>query len=235
VTKGLIIFAREPVPGRVKTRLGRTVGNHAAAELYRAMMTDVLEQATLLPEVRPFLFWSLVGIDLPDSPDLSAMEAHRQQGADLGQRMANAFELAFEHGCTACCIIGTDSPDLPTEYIRQAFDLLCRNEAEVAFGPAEDGGYYLLGMCQAQSGLFDDIAWGTSQVLAASLERARKLGLRIALLPPWYDIDTQDDLLRLLDSPGMNAPRTREAAVRLLKDVQAAPDQPNLSSQGNSP
>lgn len=235
MTKGLIIFAREPVPGKVKTRLGRAVGDHAAAELYRAMVTDVLEQAALLPEVRPFLFWSLAGIDLPGSPDLSVMEAHRQQGADLGQRMANAFELAFEHGCTACCIIGTDAPDLPTGYIRQAFDLLGRNEAEAVFGPAEDGGYYLLGLRQAQSGLFEDIAWGTSQVLTASMERARELGLRTALLPLWYDIDTEDDLSRLLDSPGMNAPRTREAAARLLKDVQATPAQPDFSPQGNPP
>ena len=219
MNQGLIIFAREPLPGKVKTRLGRAVGNNAAAELYGAMLADVLEQAAALPGIRPLLYWACEGDGMPPSPDVPGLEVFRQAGATLGQRMANAFESAFKSGSDVCCIIGTDSPDLPPEYISRAFDLLCQGEADVVFGPAEDGGYYLLGMGRTWAGLFRDIPWGTPQVLAASLERARHLGLRIALLPQSYDIDTLSDLLRLLDSPGIRAARTREAAHGVLKEA----------------
>jgi rSAM/selenodomain-associated transferase 1 len=236
VTKGLIIFAREPVPGKVKTRLGRDIGYTAAANLYSAMLDDVLESAAGLEGVRPLLFWACDDASIPSCPALTPMESFEQCGATLGQRMADAFEQAFGSGCTVCCIIGTDSPDLPTEYIRQAFDLLCRDEAEVVFGPARDGGYYLLGLRQSWPGLFEDIAWGTPEVLAISVARARGLGLRTSLLPLWYDIDTLDDLSRLLDSPGSNAPRTREAAERLLSKGQQPPSPgPIISPQGNPP
>lgn len=220
MNKGLIIFAREPVLGRVKTRLARTVGDLAAAELYRAMLSDVLEQAAALSGVRPLLFWACDDTPIPVSPAFPPMESFDQRGATLGQRMADAFERAFESGCQACCIIGSDSPDLPPEYIRQAFELLERDEADAVFGPAEDGGYYLLGLRRTWRTIFEDIAWGTHGVLATSLERAHELGLRTSLLPLWYDIDTLDDLSRLLDSSGgTSAPRTCEAAYRLRQDT----------------
>lgn len=219
MNKGLIVFAREPLPGKVKTRLGREVGDRAAAEIYGAMLADVLERATsLLPEVRPLVFWSLESGEIPSCPAFRHLEAFEQRGATLGQRMADAFERAFESGSEVCCIIGSDSPDLPAGYVLRAFELLEQGEADAVFGPAEDGGYYLLGLRQTCHGIFEDIPWGTPLVLETNLERARGLGLRTALLPAWYDIDTLDDLLRLTRSAPANARRTREAAGRLLKD-----------------
>ncbi len=234
MSKGLIIFAREPLPGRVKTRLARAVGDHVAAALYSAMLADVLGQAAATPDIRPLLFWDYNGTGIPAGPDVPPMESFGQEGATLGHRMANAFDHAFGSGCRICCIIGSDSPDLPPEYIRQAFELLEHDACDTVFGPAEDGGYYLLGLRRTWPELFDGIAWGTPQVLAASLERAHGLGLRTSLLPPWYDIDTQTDLARLLDSPGAAAPRTREAAARLL-DGHAPPPGPHNPLQENHP
>lgn len=243
MSRGLIIFAREPVPGRVKTRLAGAMGHLAAAELYAAMLADVLEQAASIPGIRPLLFWDCAGASIPACPGLPPMESFEQAGTTLGRRMADAFGRAFGLGCEVCCIIGSDSPDLPLEYIRQAFELLERDRSDAVFGPADDGGYYLLGLRRTWTELFEDIAWGTPQVLAASLELAHGLGLRTELLPSWYDIDTLDDLARLLDSPGTSAPRTRGAAAGLLKHG-AAPFAPTPFSartvklppdQGNQP
>ena len=235
MSKALIVFAREPVPGKVKTRLGRDIGYTPAANLYSAMLEDVLESVSLLKDVRPLLFWACDDAPIPLNPAFPLMESFKQHGANLGLRMAHAFELAFESGCTACCIIGTDSPDLPAEYIRQAFELLEGGGTDVVFGPARDGGYYLLGLRRAWPELFENIAWGTPQVLTTSVARARELGVRTAFLPQWYDIDTQADLSRLLDSPGMNAPRTREAAARLPKGGQTPNPSPDNPLQENHP
>lgn len=217
MNKGLIIFAREPLPGKVKTRLALDLGDQAAAELYAAMLGDVLEQAAALDHVRPLLFWSLETASMPCYPAFPHLQMFEQHGTTLGDRMAAAFESAFKSGIEACCIIGSDSPDLPAEYIRQAFDHLEHDEADAVFGPAEDGGYYLLGLRRSWQGLFKDIPWSTAAVLESSLERAEELGLRTTLLPTWYDLDELKDLLRLLDSPEASAPRTREVAHKLTQ------------------
>jgi len=217
MSKGLIIFAREPVPGRVKTRLARKIGDQAAAELYAAMTKDVLDTVTGLTDVRRLLFWTAENYGIPAANAFPGFEVFAQQGVSLGDRMFDAFTRAFQGGLKTCCIIGTDSPDLPQRYIGKAFELLDRGDIDVVFGPAEDGGYYLLGLKQACNGFFELIPWGTPRVLDDSLERARHLGLRTALLPKWYDIDTQEDLLCLVASSDDSAPCTRDAIRRLLQ------------------
>lgn len=213
--KALIIFAREPVPGKVKTRLARDVGEQAAAELYAAMLADVLEKAVSLDDVRLLVFWALETGILPDGPEFQGLEMLEQQGADLGERMKNAFIRAFNLGIDACCCIGSDLPDLPLDYIRQAFRELEQPETDVVFGPAEDGGYYLVGMKKINDRLFADIAWSTPLVLETSLEHARELKLNTCLLPVWYDIDLIGDLRRLASLPGQSAPRTRSVFSRM--------------------
>lgn len=217
MNKGLIIFAREPVPGRVKTRLAREVGDQTAAELYAAMTRDVLDTTAALVDVRRMLFWAAENNGVPPANDYPGLDLFPQQGNTLGDRMFDAFTRAFQGGPEACCIIGTDSPDLPLEHIVKAFDLLDREDIDAVFGPAEDGGYYLLGLKQAWEGFFDFIPWSTRNVLDSSLERSRHLGLRTALLPEWYDIDTRDDLLRLIASGEDSAPAVRRTARRLLR------------------
>jgi rSAM/selenodomain-associated transferase 1 len=231
MNRGLIIFAREPVPGKVKTRLAREVGNKCAAELYCAMIEDVLANAASLDGVQPLLFWALDSAVMPADPGIPGLRMFEQHGTTLGARMEAAFRHAFQNGIDVCCIIGTDSPDLPPEYIAEAFDLLENNRADVVFGPAEDGGYYLLGLRQIWRELFADIAWSTPEVLAASLARANELGLRTSLLPSWYDIDTLQDLLRLIASPGKSALRTHNLTDRLMKNQDYTKDRPRSHSK----
>jgi len=215
VTRGLIVFARQPLPGRVKTRLARDVGVRAATELYTAMLEDVLERAARLGDTRLLVFWELESGLLPDYPGFPRLEMFRQNCGTLGERMANALTAAFADGIRTCCIIGSDSPDLPLEYIEQAFQILDKDQADVVFGPAADGGYYLAGMKRLWRRLFEDIAWGGGDVLKTSCERASELALRTARLPGWYDLDTVDDLSRLMQTANWEAPRTR----KLLRDM----------------
>ena len=221
MSRGLIVFVREALPGRVKTRLAGDLGVGAATELYAAMRADVLESASSLADVRLLVFWAVEQGALPVLQELPRLEMFAQKGATLGERMAAAFVTAFASGIRNCCIIGSDSPDLPLRHIEEAFQALEQDRADVVFGPAADGGYYLLGMRRLWGRLFEDVFWSSPQVLETSLERARELNLRSLLLPPWYDLDTIADLRRLAASDGRNAPRTRQALLHLEEQLHS--------------
>jgi len=137
-----------------------------------------------------------------------------QTGENLGERMKNAFAGIFKRGFTAVAIIGTDSPDLPAEYICEAFALLEDKDCDVVFGPVEDGGYYLLGLKRVWEELFSGMPWSSSELLEESIEQAKNLSLGVALLPSWYDIDSEADLKRptLLDEKN-RAVKTREFLI----------------------
>lgn len=226
MSKALIIFARQPVPGLVKTRLARDVGDETAAQIYRAMLEDTLGVAGGLDEARRMIFWAS-GADA-HSGDIGdcRFEQFTQAGADLGARMAAAFAQAFETGARHCCIIGSDSPGLPPEFIEQAFAMLQRDEADVVFGPCDDGGYYLLGMNRLYPLLFEDIAWSTPLVLETSMRRTRDAGLRFALLPGWYDVDTLADLRRLARDGGMGTATWKMAVDIVGGDTEMETEQP---------
>lgn len=202
MNNGLIVFAREPVPGRVKTRLAAAIGEQAAAERYDAMLRDVLETARQLSGAETVVYWSCEEKALSLLAERHGFCSRIQGAGDLGQRMLAAFEEMFSGGCERCCIIGSDAPDLPLSYIRKAFQLLESGENDAVFGPSRDGGYYLLGLRQVCPALFTDIAWSSSAVLEQSLAAARKAGLTAALLPEWQDIDTIDDLNEYLQRAG---------------------------------
>jgi len=221
LNKGLIIFAREPVPGRVKTRLAKNIGDQAAADLYAAMLGDVINIASSLNDVRIFIFWDLEGEAFPVLNGSAQPVMLRQEGCDLGERMVNAFKTAFANGIDTCCIIGSDSPDLPTEFIIQAFDNLTNREADIVYGPAEDGGYYLLGMKHVWLRLFEDIPWGGPDVTSTTCLRIDELKLHYTTLPAWYDIDTLTELHRLAESPGKSAPLTRSTLQSIFSDLDS--------------
>lgn len=218
MSRGLIVFARQPLPGKVKTRLMREVGVRAATELYAAMLEDVLERSARLPDTRVLVFWAMEHEPLPQRPGFPRLEMFRQCDGDLGERMDRALETAFGSGISTCCVIGSDSPDLPLSYLSRAFQALEQDRTDVVFGPAEDGGYYLVGMRRPWRRLFEDVAWGGAGVLKTSCQRASELSLRTFLLPPWYDLDTLNDLRRLEETPGPEAPRTRRM-LRLLPEI----------------
>lgn len=190
---GLIIFAREPLPGQVKTRLAATIGDAAAADAYAAMLDEVLAGCRTLAGIEVFVYWACAKEALPLLAERYSCRSRTQAAGDLGQRMQAAFAEMFESGFDYCCIIGSDAPDLPVSYIQEAFSLLAAQQADAIFGPSRDGGYYLLGLAHLCPQLFNNIDWSTPLVLRQSLAAATRAGIRAALLPEWYDIDTQDD------------------------------------------
>lgn len=217
MTKALAIFAKNPLPGHVKTRLVPPLTASSAAELYGCMLHDTLAKvAASLPEIEPWLFYD----GAPEAASSFAALAGGipclpQEGADLGARMANAVRALLARGHDAVAVIGTDSPDLPVSFITQAYELLAEGH-DAVFGPSEDGGYYLVAMKRLVPALFRGIPWSSDEVLAQSLAVASREGVAVGLLPPWYDIDTAADLERPgLVSPHTCAPRTREFLLRL--------------------
>lgn len=196
----IVVFAKPPVPGLVKTRLVPPLTPEEAAEFHLAALDDVLAAAERAAPGR---------VELHVAGDAAALQRFRerhpglslrhQTGDELGDRLAHALAGSFERGAARALIVGSDHPTLPAENLVEAFTRL--RHADVTFGPSRDGGYYLVGMRRrcwpAARPLFEDIPWSTSRVLETSLERARSLGLKVALLPEWYDVDQADDLDRL--------------------------------------
>ncbi len=192
--RGLIVFAREPLPGTVKTRLAAALGDQAATKLYETMLHDVLKAVRRLSEIDTVVYWACEEESLPLLSDRYHCRSRRQGRGDLGQRMQSAFEEMFAAGSDICCIIGSDAPDLPLSFVQEACRLLETAQTDVVLGPSRDGGYYLLGMRKVWPQLFSNIPWSSSTVLEQSLAAARDSGLTAALLPEWQDIDTLEDL-----------------------------------------
>lgn len=186
----LIIFYRNPIPGKVKTRLAATVGDQKALEIYRALSQHTRTITEKLPAARIVYYTEAIEQnDLwPDGVFTKAL----QQGAGLGQRMENAFKEGFESGYTSICIIGTDCWELTTETILQAFEAL--NSADAVIGPARDGGYYLLGMNKLLPDAFRNKRWSTDTVLQDTIRDFDSLQLGYVKLPERTDVDTEDDL-----------------------------------------
>lgn len=192
--RALIVFAKPPHAGKVKTRLGKSLGMNVAAELYDRFAHHAFSLAEEMQR-------GGVTVSLWFDPEASAAEMrqwvnrpfqfHPQQGTDLGGRMKTAFETAFAEGAHEAIIIGTDVPDLRLEILLNAFDLLAA--VDIVLGPSTDGGYYLLGMRRPVLDLFDGVAWSTDAVLAQTLKRIQALQLTSALLPELSDIDTEAD------------------------------------------
>lgn len=192
--KTLIVFAREPLPGKVKTRLAASLGDQHASRLYENMLQQVLETTRQLRDIETIVFWACEEESLQMLTGRYQCNSRSQSPGDLGQRMQAACAEMFSEGSTVCCIIGSDAPDLPMPYILEAYRLLEMQHSDVVFGPSRDGGYYLLGLCQVLPALFTNISWSSSEVLEQSLAAAKDSGLSTALLPEWQDIDTVEDL-----------------------------------------
>jgi uncharacterized protein len=202
----LAIFAKTPLPGKVKTRLGPELSPEEGAELYRCMLLDTVARVRSLPVDTVILYDGDESFFRQALPGVALM---RQHDGGLGERLEAAFAALGTMGYGARVVIGSDAPDLPLGFIEEAFQLLGEGR-EAVFGPAEDGGYYLVALSGASHGLFRDIPWSGPQVLEMSQQRAQEAGLMTALLPGWYDVDSFEDLLRPgLSDPGNGAPLTR--------------------------
>ncbi len=185
----LIIFIKNPRLGHVKTRLAATLGAATALKIYRYLLDKTRETALLTP-VRRVLFYSEAVSAHDDWPD-AFFEKKVQHPGDLGERMSEAFRLAFADGAEKAVIIGSDCPDLSADGLMSAFEALESNDLVV--GPSADGGYYLLGMSRFVPALFEGVAWSTDQVLHQTLATATQLALQVHTLPTLRDIDEEAD------------------------------------------
>jgi rSAM/selenodomain-associated transferase 1 len=226
----LVVFAKAPVPGRVKTRLAASLapgGPEAAAALHAAFVEDLCGRVAGLAGFRvrisadpgpeaPFFRGLAERLGLPVGP---------QAGDDLGARMGHDLRRSLEAGA-GCLLIGTDVPTLPIHHLEAAAAAL--ETAALVLGPSSDGGYYLVGASLAALGRWDDVAarlftdipWGAGDVLHRTLARAEELAedLAVALAPAWYDVDEAADLgplLRHLAAGDPSLPRTTEVLAAL--------------------
>jgi rSAM/selenodomain-associated transferase 1 len=202
----LLVFARLPELGKVKTRLAAEVGAERALEVYESMLRELIAAiGTSTPDREIEVMW-------PPTPNATGEALRRafgshslaiQTGADLGDRLSMALsERFFFHRTEKIVVIGVDDPSLTHALIDRAFALL--ESCEYVLGPATDGGYYLIG-CRALAydpSVFQGIEWSTPTVLSATLARIAELGRTVALLPEHYDIDTGADLERYMNSAG---------------------------------
>ena len=213
----LIVFAKNPVPNQVKTRLIPTLSPEQAVTLYTAFLTDWCETLAKLANVDLVIAYTpaeaqsdlqvLIGDDVIYIPQI---------GADLGERLTSATQWAAKQGYTKILFVGSDSPTLPISYISQAIALL--DSRNTVIGPSTDGGYYLIGfsaeaLTTTVPHVFEEIAWSTADVFQQTVTRIREVAVTLGLLPPWYDIDTPEDLAFL---------HAHIAAMRLSGDTVQA-------------
>ena len=185
----LLIFIKNPVKGKVKTRIAQTAGEERALQIYLELLRHTREVA-LLTTARRLLFYSDF-IDENDAWSSSDFQKMVQHGSDLGERMNNAFRLGLVQPDDRSVIIGSDCAALSHEIIATAFAQL--ENHPFVIGPATDGGYYLLGMRQHTPELFRDIAWSTEAVMPATLQRIKYLGATYYMLPELSDVDFESD------------------------------------------
>lgn len=188
----LVIMTKFPEPGKVKTRLGASIGNEASCQLHRAMVQHLLENT--LPNLTSIQvrFHVAAGSDAEVTDWLSGAHWQRQVEGDLGFKMQSAIEASLHEGAKKVLIIGTDCPAITPAHIEASVNAL--DNYDVAFTPALDGGYVMAGVKAIHPEMYYDMEWSTDTVLEISAERLRKAGSSVTLLEALRDIDTEADL-----------------------------------------
>lgn len=234
----LAVMAKAPRAGKVKTRLQPPLSAEEAAALNVRFLRDTAENiAGVVSEggAQGLICYTPVGDEeafddlLPDGFALIA-----QRGDGFGERLLHAAEDILSCGFGAVCLIDSDSPTLPTAALREAVRELAKPGERVVLGPAEDGGYYLIGMKRAEPKLFEQIAWSTENVYAQTVERVREAGMELVELPKWYDVDDAATLAvlgrelihgerpRFATVEGYDAEWTREMLAERARDAMEA-------------
>lgn len=216
-SRALIVFAREPRPGQVKTRLLKGLDPGLVTSLYKAFVADVLSQTNDIRDCARFLYYA----DLePEPVFLSRFKADfvlvRQEGNDLGERMLRSAADCFRRGFQKVLIIGTDCLEITPGDFEQAFESLEHND--FCFGPSVDGGYYLAGMKKLRPEIFSGVEWGTSAVLTKTLDIIAKIEHNVGLLEEKEDIDTVESLKRF--SGRMETVPGAEETRKILRTIK---------------
>ena len=185
----LIVFVKNIILGKVKTRLAKTVGDNLAFEVYKELV-DITEDCSKKVDADKHIYFSDVVINSKWVNDLKFV----QEGKTLGDRMKKAFNNGFGQGYEKIILIGSDLPDISPEIIEESFSVL--DQTDVVFGPAEDGGYYLVGMNKPNNFIFENKPWSESKLLKETLEELEEQKTNYSLLKMLNDIDTVEDLKR---------------------------------------
>ncbi len=226
----VIVFAKNPIPNYVKTRLIPRLSADQAAALYRAFLTDWCETLSELSTIDLIVAYTPEG----SQPELQTIIGEAatyipQIGDNLGERLTSATHWASENGYEKIIITGSDSPTLPLAYISQAVEAL--DTCDIVVGPSVDGGYYLIGFSNQSltavvPTIYERIAWSTKNVLQQTVEHIHSINAKLNLLPVWYDVDTSEDLdflqahlsaLRLAGD-SVQAVRTEKILLKLSKE-----------------
>ncbi|HYF32975.1 MAG TPA: TIGR04282 family arsenosugar biosynthesis glycosyltransferase [Chitinophagaceae bacterium] len=184
-----MIFTKNLVYGRVKTRLAATIGDQSAFEVYKALIAHTYSVTRPLHIDKAIFYDSYIE---QDDAGTEGFQKLVQQGNDLGERMSNAFAQVLADGYEKAVVIGADCPELDEAILKKAFELL--NRHDVVIGPAADGGYYLLGIKKLYAGLFTGISWSSPAAFDETIGKCKAYGLSIAQLPVLHDVDYESDL-----------------------------------------
>jgi hypothetical protein len=194
----ILLFVKYPEKGKVKCRLSADLSQDIVQDLYQCFVHDTLKTVKTIDTQ---LFICFLPVDAQEKFQRwlgENLQFLPQIGKDLGERMKNSFTDVFTKGFKKAVLMGSDSPDLPKEYIKQAFDTL--KTKEVVLGPTVDGGYYLIGFRSTTftTSIFEDIPWGTQMVFQETLMKLKQTSHTVGLLPVWSDIDTMTDVKNLI-------------------------------------
>ncbi|MBT5549804.1 MAG: glycosyltransferase [Nitrospina sp.] len=218
----VVLFARDPVLGKVKTRLSPFLDDETILQLYTCFLHDSLDKIRQVENADLF-----IGISPSNQSGFftgmpgSDMRIFVQEGKELGDKMRRAIQDRFAEGYERVVIIGSDSPSLPVSYIERAL----ASDKDMVLGPSTDGGYYLIGMKGALTEVFEGVTWGTEKVLQETCDHLVQNGVPLELLPVWYDIDSPEDLkffkthLQLIEQSGLGtAGETGKLLGKILSD-----------------
>lgn len=196
--KCLIIFAKEPQKGKVKTHLLDCLTKNNCLKLYKAFLRDTLAVARRVSCEKRIIAYEVSAEPVYLKKIGKDFSFFRQQGSNLGERMHNAFKLAEEEGGSKIVVIGSDSPTILSEFIEESFNLL--NDSDIVLGPAKNRGLYLIGLRKPLRDLFKNISWDSANIVTRILDNAASLGKKVNKLKEWYDVDDKESLLYLNNS-----------------------------------
>jgi rSAM/selenodomain-associated transferase 1 len=192
----IIVFVKNAVPGKVKTRLAKTIGNEEALKVYLQLLQITKEEVSKLETSKEIWYaWDITDDDIWSEPVFSKKV---QIEGDLGEKMKDAFRRSFESGDEKVVLIGSDCPTLNSKILNQAFFEL--NTNDVVFGPSEDGGYYLIGMNSYKPEVLEDIEWSTVRVMEQTERKAQENRIKLKKLETLNDIDNEKDWKEYLAS-----------------------------------
>jgi uncharacterized protein len=193
----IVLFAKAPLPGNVKTRLMPPLSASEAASLHNAFVRDTLDRLRTLPDVRVELH-----TDMETDAWMDTIVSRKLQiTGDLGLKMLHALETAIKDGAHRAMIVGSDSPTLPASYLSEVLAA----DADVALGPTDDGGFYAISARRITPGIFDDVRWSQPETFSQTTRAIEASGLTLKIGRPWFDVDEPRDLARLLQDPCLPA------------------------------